>query len=1227
MPDQNDLSYNFDSSTVLAHLKKLVVGLKEVEKQGGTTGDSLQEHVGATLDYLIKSTDKARQSQERYVRSIEQTAAAYGKTGVEKLIAQRDQIIKRLGDEQKLVEKVTQAYAKMIEVEQKRKPGGGGHGFSSNPMLAFRGVKDLFEGRTAYGEVMLGRAAMGFAETAPLLTGIASGIGAIGVAAAVSYVELGKLGVEIRNISLRTGLSTREVGAFSFAAEAAGADVGIFERMMRGLTQATEDQTQAGDKARAWLTRFGVDVRGVRDGTVQTSTVFKQLAEGVSNISNPIERAKVQLDLFKRLGIESIPVMMKLNENLKAGDDFGKSDETVTRMEAMHQNWTLLKTEISEAKDEVQLYFASIMEGVVWLLKHQPGKGKPGEETGLFGRFFLGDNADPRGKGPAPGETKLDLDAMGYYHGVDYAARFRDSQAREAYEKAQGPEYRLKTAEHELSKAPYDPLYSNQEEVANRKEELKYFNQHKATVEALRKLAIDEQERISHPFGMLPADRQLLEFSKMPGGPNVDQAQALLAPLRAQQAALVMNKAIALGHEGAERAALATGFGTETTKSAEDLSRKQHDISENHIRALKNEMALEDRHNQEAAKVQGHLLEEVRRKKMEAEEGTARLTLTLSAGTTNDQIQHANAVLKLKLDGAQDEYTKRKALAEGEYAYSDQLEQALRTERIRYEGDVAAARREYDETRAREVRNQLDSIKQETQGLLHTLFTNPAGFGGQLKTTLRDAALKPIEGAMSETISRALHPTIFGETGTGGIAGGLRGIFGGNKTAPIGTKQDPIAVQVVNLGPGTTGKGGFTGAPTGKEYNIFSRGGTFSQPLGGAAMMTMLSGLSQFTGIGGEGGSGGGSGSGAGQVQYGSSDITGLSDGPVLGGGGEGGFPFGGPGGGGGQGMFSTGPFQSGGGLGGFLPGGMGGMLGGGGTNMNGMGGMLGSLKGLTGMFSSKGLAGMFQGTRGGGPSIGLGNGTATTLGSIASSPIATMGGFMLAQHGLMGGNMGTKMGMLEGAAGGALIGFAAGGPIGAAIGAGVGFGIGLGEVVAGVEPKWKEATRLVQQQYRMTIGRNIADQIVAIAKQSYGGTVSIAVRSPEVREMLGLYAAGTGQAGKVPMSGMAPHGASLISSKGSLYQAPTYQYGNAYGYQSSMPVYGGWGNSGGGGGQQSSPTMISMHFDGKNAGDAMTGQFVTPSFVQGQTSAAWNGSRGRVQDSLMLSEPGTISA
>ena len=261
-----------------------------------------------------------------------------------------------------------------------------------------------------------------------------------------------------------------------------------------------------------------------------------------------------------------------------------------------------------------------------------------------------------------------------------------------------------------------------------------------------------------------------------------------------------------------------------------------------------------------------------------------------------------------------------------------------------------------------------------------------------------------------------------------------------------------------------------------------------------------------------------------------------------------------------------------------------------------------------------------------------------TTIGSVMSSSGvgALMGaaGMPLAMAGLTGVRRGTGGGFLESTLGGAGIGASIGTMflpgVGTAIGAGIGaaagaLASGIEAAVGDISPRTK-AKRYVQSIYHVSISNGMADQIASLAQSKYGNNVQIAVMSPEVRQMLGLYAAGTGQASRMPQDALAPHGASLVESGGGLFQAPSYQYGNAYAYHSNLPIFGG--NQGVGvlpnpGGS----LQLSLNVQGQDVSSFMTGQVVTPSYVAASQLSAYNASNGRVASSLMVNEPGTIVA
>ena len=205
-----------------------------------------------------------------------------------------------------------------------------------------------------------------------------------------------------------------------------------------------------------------------------------------------------------------------------------------------------------------------------------------------------------------------------------------------------------------------------------------------------------------------------------------------------------------------------------------------------------------------------------------------------------------------------------------------------------------------------------------------------------------------------------------------------------------------------------------------------------------------------------------------------------------------------------------------------------------GGGGFGGFGGLLGGAGGLLNLATVGGLGLMLGG-------MARGNALMTILGS--SLGLARVG-IMGTQLGMVGGAGAGLMaaGLMRGgwggfgmsAAGGAILGWQFGGPIGAAIGAGVGAVAGLFRMfVRGAQEKAREK---IKATYGVDIReKNILAEIVRIAKQAFGGNLDMAIRSPQVRDLVELYALSTGQSTAGLPATMRP--VSMLQQGGSLFQ------------------------------------------------------------------------------------------
>ncbi|HXP88837.1 MAG TPA: hypothetical protein VN841_29215 [Bryobacteraceae bacterium] len=1121
---QEQIAFEIDPRSVVGALAQMNKAVEGFEKGSAGANERLQGSFERVSNLLLKMNDKSRNSMESLTKSIEKQAVAYGRTGVDKLIAQRDQYIKRLGSEKDMIDRVTAAYDKMIKTEE----GGGAGRFKQ----IGAGIADFIERPAQAAQGALG----GMLEKLGPVGGVLAGAAVAGTAFAAAGYEmaksLGETGVQIRDMQLRTGLTTKEVGQFQYAARATGAEVGIFERMMRGLTNAVTEDSAEALKARSILTGFGVDVRAVREGLAPTSEVLLQISDGLNKMPNEWERNRAALDLFKKVGIEAVPTLIELRENIEHAREagFGFGEDQVKQMIEVNRQVADVETRWKQLRTEMEKPVAAAFEFVVngqsdfsKVMEFFPAlggmalSGRPGAPVPELGATSgLAQQIQAQRHGTLAGMISGDERAFGGteagLHELLSSAEKTAKTSREAY-------FGMKddaTATYEAVTKARDAWRQAEQAVAG----------YKARIDAL-----------GEGFKL---EKNWMDAGTLIGKPASPYAGAGTSG----RVPSLMGGSSALQITGADIAA--ANRGSDLAQSAVDKARFEGQIG--------------------LYKVQDERSEQLTREIAGYWEEVARLT-----SGPGGELETAQKIYEIRISTAK----------------TVQEQQLAGIEYLKQEASIVAenAKKMADE-QEKQQKQQMESISRPAEGLFHTLFTNPRSFGSHLQSTLRDSMLKPVEAGLGGLAARTLQPLVYGADGQGGIAGMFRGVFGGQKEVnplvPLHQETNWRLAAITSLLAAGMG----VAAPSASSFSIQGAGAVpsiFSMAGGGGGAASIPTGL---------GLSMGGFGGGGGAFPSGGGGISPLAS--ILG---PGGTP-------------------------GFAPGG----VFGGGTSSGGIGGG-GLLKGLGGSWSGlKGALGI-GGHQLPGPTL-PGQGplmSGTSFSSIAGSPLAGAAGMMAAQWGLLGSGRGTWGGIAGGTVGGALVGMEFGGPLGAAIGAAAGFGIGLGEKLAGVETPENQAKRLARQVYNISIDNQMARQIVSISKEKYGNTMSVAIRSPEVRQMMGLYAAGTGQSSRFPQSAATPHGASLVESGGSLYQSATYQYGNPYTMQSNLPTLG---PSGGSWPNPSSPTYVSLNIGSQDAAGFMTGSYVTPGFVQSQFATAQEASNGRVNNSAsMQGQPALIVA
>lgn len=1164
--DTESVTLELDPRSVLSAIKEANKAVEGWEKGTVGAGDRMQKALERQAEMLLKLNDRSRSSMERLTASIEKQAAAYGKTGVERLIAERDRWIKKLGDEAGMVDRVKAAYDKMIEAENRMGASEikqlGAEARESKASLALMGEEI---------GVHIPRHIRGFIAAMP---GVGSALSAAFSAVAVVAL-IGVIYEAIKKVSeFREHLEqlreaperleaefARQTGAMKIANDEMRVANDRLQNAIAKLEHKPQNNLQIAiheavleaeqlaeklDKSlHSYLELLKTNQSGLFDRIFLRATNDKDIAElvggksGFGGMIGDIYKATnaggdptVVLSRYRSQAQHMLDVAEN-NRNFQEGKkyrtDLGPVEVTaeqsarieklqalLAQIQAMSDSYNLEKENRQLADRERRLQEIAKATSVTEDLRQQVARAQEGELNGL-------DKINAAYK-----ERLRHLQQEGQLNKINVALakQIRDAEI----------DHFQKTERRQTSTALFGANNSIAE--ANiRSSQALFQATRRASGAAAGVPDIDAEYNTSmalaqNQFDLAARHVQELRAAKATQG-EIERAQ------------IEATKNFALAALDAE---------TKRKVALVELAKQQRDEEEKTARAaFENQKRLTDaiagereKHDRDGLQRQIKMAEALGVKTSGGELQTAGIVEQLRIASAAMQRDQAVARIGQEMAEATAHLNGAKT-PEGRRQWESEITK-LKIDGIRAEGDLQRQIDEAHEDRVLKTaeiqKKQLEEIQGKTSGLLHTLFTKPTEFGKQLRDTIREALLKPVSDGIGGMIAGTIRPLIYGADGQGGIAGVFKGVFGGGKQDPMKVSMDvntAVTAQnsaaVAALTVAMAGFLGMGGVPSAAAAPLGAGGisiPTIAGPavagagaVGAASLPAVLAaGAASTAGVGG-----------------------GIVD-QVL----KGGFAKG--------------------------------------STFSGFGQIWKNLKNTDWGGFSHNATGGINGVHG-----------------VAGAGL-DLGGLMLGQQGLLGSWRGTWGGVAAGAAGGAMIGFQMGGPLGAAIGGIAGGLIGLGEKIAGVETPENEAKRLVKQIYGLSINDATAKQIAALAKQSYGGQVSVAVRSPEVRQLLQLYAESTGQKSMLFLND--PHGVNLTQA-GGLYQSAVWNNGTPFTFASNLPVMGPAGSTIPSGNPYAGGTNITLVVNGQSAADLLEGRaanFIAdnPRSVSAAATSGWGG-------------------
>jgi hypothetical protein len=170
------------------------------------------------------------------------------------------------------------------------------------------------------------------------------------------------------------------------------------------------------------------------------------------------------------------------------------------------------------------------------------------------------------------------------------------------------------------------------------------------------------------------------------------------------------------------------------------------------------------------------------------------------------------------------------------------------------------------------------------------------------------------------------------------------------------------------------------------------------------------------------------------------------------------------------------------------------------------------------------------------------------------------------------------------------------------------------------------KARRKIKALYGVDISdKGVLKQIADTAKQAYGGNIDLAIRSPQIRDLIQLYAMTTGQKPKGMPGTVTP--LSLIEMGGSLFQASSYSNGSPLPGLGGLPTLDRIGR-----GTPAAAQPLVIQLDGPATTALLRGEAVqaivdNPRAVQGAAMNAARSNAGRREMTSLQLSPGLLTS
>ena len=115
-------------------------------------------------------------------------------------------------------------------------------------------------------------------------------------------------GDEIAKAAGKTGMTTEAISGLRYAAEQSGVAFGNLEMGLARMQRSAVMAAEGGNRTAEVYQRLGVNVRDSAGNIKSGDVLFTELAQAISEVQNPTERAALAMEIFGRSGAQMLPL-------------------------------------------------------------------------------------------------------------------------------------------------------------------------------------------------------------------------------------------------------------------------------------------------------------------------------------------------------------------------------------------------------------------------------------------------------------------------------------------------------------------------------------------------------------------------------------------------------------------------------------------------------------------------------------------------------------------------------------------------------------------------------------------------------------------------------------------------------------------------------------------------------------------------------------------------------